>query len=70
MTMLVSRVRAPETLDGGNQFVVVDAAIVGTGHGVQLGAAIRDLHGLDLLGPVIGQAVLQVDARQGRGQLP
>lgn len=41
--------------------MVVDAAIVWAGRGAQFGAAIRDLHGLDLLGPVVGQPVLQVD---------
>ena len=61
---------ARDALHGGDQFVVVDAAIVGAGHGAQLRAAIRDLHGLDLLGAVVGQTVLQVDPRQRRGQLP
>ena len=50
--------------------MVVDATIVGAGHSAQFGAAIGALHGLDLLGPVVGQPVLQVDARQRRGQLP
>ena len=49
--------------------MVVDAAIVGPGHRAQFRAAIRDFHGLDLLGPMVGQAVLQVDPRQRRGQL-
>ena len=49
--------------------MVVDAAIIGAGHGAQLRAAIRDFHGLDLFRAVVGQAVLQVDPRQRRGQL-
>ena len=32
--------------------------------------ASRDLHRLDLLGPVVRQPVFQVDARQRRRQLP
>jgi hypothetical protein len=50
--------------------VIVYAAIVGAGHRTQFRAAVRDLHGLDLLGPVIGQPVLQINARQRRGHLP
>ena len=49
--------------------MVVDAAIVGACHRAQFRAAIRDLHRLDLLCPVVGQPVLQVDPRQRRGQL-
>ncbi|SEQ52698.1 hypothetical protein SAMN05428995_10510 [Loktanella sp. DSM 29012] len=60
---------ARDALHGGDQFVVVDATVVGAGHRAQFRAAIRDLHGLDLLGPVVGQPVLQVDPRQRRGQL-
>ena len=44
--------------------MAVDAAIVGAGHGAQFGAAVRGFHCFDLLGPVIGQAVLQVWARE------
>jgi hypothetical protein len=50
--------------------VVVDAAVIGAGNGAQLRTAIRNFHRLDLLGPVVGQPVLQVDPRQRRGKLP
>ncbi len=50
--------------------MVMDATIVGAGHRAQFGAPVFGLEGLDLLGAVIGQAVLQVDACQRRGQLP
>ena len=66
----VARAVARDALDGGDKFMVVDAAIVGAGDGAQLRAAIRDLHGLDLLGPVVGQPELQVYPRQRRRQLP
>jgi hypothetical protein len=47
---------------GRDELVVVDTAIVGAGHSAQLGAAILGRVGLDHLGPVVGEAVLQVDA--------
>ena len=53
-----------------DQFVVMDAAIIGAGHRAQFGATIFGLEGLHLLGAVVGQAILQVDPRQRRGQLP
>ncbi len=49
--------------------MVVDAAIIRTGDRTQLGATVRDLHSLDLLGAVVGEAVLQVDAGERRGKL-
>lgn len=48
----------------------MNAAVVRPGHGAQLSAAVFRLEGLDLLGAVIGQAVLQVDPGQRRRQLP
>ena len=48
----------------------MDAAIVGSGDRAQFGAAVCGLESLHLLGAVVGQAILQVDPRQRRGQLP
>ena len=56
-------------LHRGDQLVVVDPPIVGTGDGAQFDATALGLQRLDLLGAVGGQPVLQVDARQRRGQL-
>jgi hypothetical protein len=50
--------------------VVVDAAIVRACDSAQFGTPIAGFQCLDLLGPVVRQPVLQVDARQRRGQLP
>jgi hypothetical protein len=58
-----ARAVARDALHGGNKFVVVDAPIVGAGDGTQFRAPVRDLHGLDLLGAVVGQPILQVDPR-------
>ncbi len=49
--------------------MIVDAAIVRAGYSAQFNAAIVGLKGLDLLGPVRGQSVLQVNRRQWRGKL-
>ena len=49
--------------------MVVDAAIVGAGHGTQFCAAILGLKGFHLLRAVVGEAILQVDPCQRRGQL-
>ena len=61
---------ARDALHRLDQLVVKDAAIVGAGHGAQFRAAIFRLERLDLLGAVVGQAVLKVDSRQRRRQLP
>ena len=50
--------------------MVVDPAVVGAGHGAQLDAAVVGLEGLDLLGAVGGQPILQVDAGERGGELP
>ncbi len=60
---------ACDTLHGRDQLMIVDAAIVRTGDGAQLGATVGNLHRLDLFRAVIGEAVLQVDARKRRGEL-
>ncbi len=44
------------------QLMVVDAAIVRAGDGAQLGPAVRHLQGLDLLGAMGREPILQVDA--------
>ena len=49
--------------------MVVDAAIVGSGDCAQFRVAVFDRQRLDLLGAVVGQAVLQVDAGKRRGKL-
>jgi hypothetical protein len=61
---------ARDALHRLDQLVVMDAAIVRAGHRAQFGAAIFRLKSLHLLGAVVGQAVLQVDPCQRRGQLP
>ena len=60
---------ARDPLDRRDQLVVVDTAIVGTGDGPQFSASVGGLEHLDLLGPVRGQAVLQVDPRKRRRKL-
>ena len=47
----------------------MDTAIIGAGDGAQLDAAFLDFEGLDLLGPMRGQAILQVDAGERGGKL-
>lgn len=49
--------------------MVVDAAVVGTSHRAQFDAIVVGFERLDLLGPVRGQAVLQVDRGQRRRKL-
>ena len=61
---------ARDALHRLDQFMVVDAAVVGAGHRAQFGAAIFRLEGLHLLGAVVCQTVLQVDPCQRRGKLP
>jgi len=61
---------AGDALDGGDELVVIDAAVIGAGHGAKLDAAIMRLERLHLLGAVRGQAVLQVDAGERRRKLP
>jgi hypothetical protein len=53
---------AGDALDGGNQFMVMDPAIVRTGDGAELDAAVLDFQRLDLFGATSGQAILEVDA--------
>ena len=60
---------AGDLLHGLDQLMVEDPAIVRTGDGAKLNAAVLDLERLDLLGAVRGQAVLQVDAGERRREL-
>ncbi|GCC47557.1 hypothetical protein chiPu_0031622, partial [Chiloscyllium punctatum] len=55
---------AGDALHGLDQLVVVDAAIVWAGDGAQLDPAVFGFERLYLLGPVRGQPVLQVNARE------
>ena len=66
----VTRAIARNALHRLDQLVVMDTAIIRARHRAQLGAAVFRLEGLHLLGTVVGQAILQVDPRQRRGQLP
>ncbi len=50
--------------------MVMDAPVSGPGDGAQFGAAVPGFQRLDLLGPVVDQPLLEVDARERRGQLP
>jgi hypothetical protein len=61
--------RSRNALDSLDQLMVVDAAIVGSGYGAQLDAALVALERLDLFGAMRGQAILQVDAGKRRWQL-
>ena len=54
---------------GRDELMVVDAAIVRPSDGAQLRATVGDFHRLHLLGAVIGQAILQIDAGERRGKL-
>lgn len=49
--------------------MVVDAAVIWTGDRAQLHSAVVSLKRLDLLSPVVGEAILQVDTCQRRRQL-
>lgn len=49
--------------------MVVDATVVRACDGAKFSAAIRDLQRLDLLGAMVGEAVLQVDASKRRREL-
>jgi hypothetical protein len=60
---------AGDLLHGFDEFMVVDPAIVRAGYSAQFNAAIVSLQRLDLLGPVRGQSVLQIDRRQRRWKL-
>jgi hypothetical protein len=51
-----------DALHGLDEFMVVDAAIVGSGDSTELDTAIFDLQRLDLFGAIRRQAVLEVDA--------
>jgi hypothetical protein len=50
--------------------MVKDPAIVWTGDGTKLNATILSLERFDLFGAIGGQAILQVDACERRGELP
>jgi transposase len=52
-----------------HKFMVVNAPVVGAGHGAQLDAAVAGFEGFDLLARVRAQPVLQVDARERSGKL-
>ena len=54
-----------DALDSRNQLMVKDPAIVWAGNGAKLNTAIVGLERLDLFGAIGGQAILQVDAREG-----
>src|SRR3546814_5424051 len=54
---------------GCDQLMVPDPAVVWTGHGAQLGAAVLGLERLHQFGAVRQQAVLHVDAGERRGKL-
>ena len=54
---------ARNALYGLDQFMVMDAPIVGASHRTQFGTAIFGLKSLDLLCTVVGQPVLQIDSR-------
>src|SRR3954454_14935142 len=47
-----------------NQFMIVDAAIVGAGDSAQFNTSILDLECFDQLGTMGGQAVLKIDSSQ------
>ena len=61
---------AGDPLHGGDQFMVVYAAIVGAGDRAQFNASILNLERLDQLGTMRGQPVLKVDAGERCWQLP
>ena len=65
----VARAVAGDPLHGPDELMVVDAAIVRAGDGAQLDPAVVGLERLDLLGPMRGQPVLQVDAGERRREL-
>jgi len=50
--------------------MIPNPPIVRPGHGPKIDAPVIGFQGLDEFGAVVQQAVLQVDRRQGRGQLP
>ena len=65
----VARAIARDALHRLDQFMVMDAAVVGASHRAQFGATVFRLEGFHLLGAMVGQTVLQVDPCQRRGQL-
>jgi hypothetical protein len=60
---------AGDLLDGGDEFVVVDAAVIGPDDGAELLAAVLRLQRLHLLGAMRGEPVLQIDRRERRRDL-
>ena len=66
----IARAIAGDALHGLNQLMVKDPAIVWAGDGAKLNAAIVGLERFDLFGAIGGQAILQVDACEWRGELP
>ena len=56
--------------DGGDKFVIPDAAIVRPGHGAKLDAAVIGFQGFHQFGAMRQQAVLQIDPGQRCGKLP
>src|ERR1700674_1662291 len=66
----IARAVAGDALDSLNQLMVKDPAIVWTGGGAKLNAAVVGLERLDLFGAIGAQAILQVDACECRRELP
>ena len=60
---------AGDPLHGGNQFMVIDAAVVGAGDCAQFNASVLDLKRLDQFGTVRGQPVLKIDGGERGWQL-
>src|SRR3546814_5616975 len=56
--------------DGRDQFMVPDAAVIGSSDGAQFGAALIGLQELYLFAAVRQQAVLEIDAGERGGQAP
>src|SRR5712672_2978370 len=61
---------AGDALDSLNQLMVKDPPIVWAGDGAKLNAAVVGLERFNLLGAIGGQAILQVDTCERRGELP